>query len=306
MHPQTKIFLEALAQSRAGGWESLPLEEARKRFASMRPLFGCGPELANVEDLQVDHGVGLRVYRPSLDPMLPCLVFYHGGGWVLGDLDTHDALCRQVCHHAHAIVVSVDYRKAPEFPYPIPLNDACQALNYLYRQSKDLGIDSSRIAVGGDSAGGNLAAAVAIRSTALGMPKLHSQWLLYPVTDSALDSSSCEAYAEGFGLRRSTMQWFWDQYAPNSAMRNDPLLSPVKLRQVQGLPAATFYLAELDILHDEASAYAHHLMQGGVRVKVNTYPGVPHGFMHFAGHFDDGKAALRRWGQELKIAFMSP
>ena len=214
MDPQVQSFLDAIASTNAPGWETLHPEESRKRFAEMHPLFGEGPELTSVKQLRTQRDVDLRCYRPSHEDYLPCVVFYHGGGWVIGDLETHDTLCRILCAQAGVLVISVAYRRAPEHPYPIPLDDCCDALTYCVEHASELGFDLGRLAVAGDSAGGNLAAAAALRMQKNQQVSIHSQWLLYPVTQASFDTTSYRRYASGFGLSLATMQWFWNQYVP--------------------------------------------------------------------------------------------
>ena len=305
MDPQAQAFLDAIASTNAPGWETLHPEESRKRFAEMHSLFGEGPKLASVKQLRTQRGVDLRCYRPSHEDHLPCVVFYHGGGWVIGDLETHDTLCRILCAQAGVLVISVAYRRAPEHPYPIPLDDCCDALTYCVEHASELGLDLGRLAVAGDSAGGNLAAAAALRMQKNQQVTLHSQWLLYPVTQASFDTTSYRRYASGFGLSLATMQWFWDQYVPDAEVRLKAEVSPLNASRVDGLPKAFLYLAERDVLYAEGLAYATKLQQGGIEVQTRVYPGMLHGFVHFSGFFDIGRQALNEWCLDLKKAFQT-
>ena len=247
--------------------------------------------------------IPVRIYRPRSggDGALPALVFYHGGGWVLGDLDTHDHLCRHLAHAAGACVVAVDYRLAPEHKYPAALEDAVAAARWIAANGHELGIDGTRLALGGDSAGGNLAAAAALVLRDEGGPAIRLQLLFYPALDFTADNTSLAEFASGYLLTRAAIEKFADWYLPDRATRAEPLASPQRAAHHRELPAAFIMTAEFDPLRDEGAAYAETLRRAGVPVDYRCYPGMLHGFARMGGRIDlalnaldDAAAALRK------------
>lgn len=235
--------------------------------------------------------VPVRVYRPSEHRDLPAVVYVHGGGWVAGTLDVVDGFCRRMALAAGAVVISVGYRLAPEHPFPEPLDDVVAAFRWVTDQPQSLGIDPSRVAIVGESAGGNLAAAAALRTrTEGGRQPLH-QLLLYPVLDHDFDRPSMVANADGFGLTRAAMAWFWDCYVPDLARRDDPYASPVRagVAALAGVAPATVVTAGFDPLRDEADEYAAKLADAGVPVTHLTHPDMIHGFVALADSIDRGR-----------------
>jgi acetyl esterase len=208
----------------------------------------------------------------------PIVVFFHGGGWVLCDLDTHDGQCRSLTNGVGAIVVSVEYRLAPEHGFPAPLDDAYAATVWAHEHAAELGGDATRLAVAGDSAGGNLAAAVAMAARDRGGPALRAQLLVYPVIDASFETASFRDNAEGYFLTGGHMRWYWDQYVPVVAQRSDPLASPIRAPDLSGLPRAHVVTAEFDPLRDEGEDYARALEAAGVPVTAHRYDGMFHGF----------------------------
>ncbi|MCI2422011.1 alpha/beta hydrolase [Saccharopolyspora sp. K220] len=220
-----------------------------------------------------------RLYRPrELTEPGPLLVFYHGGGWVIGDLDTHDDLCRFLAKHAGIRVLSVAYRRAPEFPFPAALDDSIEAYQYALDNAAELGTDRAAIAVGGDSAGGNLAASVALHATRSGLPKPVFQLLIYPATEGVTRHRSRELFGNGFLLTDHDMDWFMDHYVPDLDARQDPRLSVLRADDLSGLPPAYVVTAGFDPLRDEAEAYAKRLADAGVTVLSRRFPDLIHGF----------------------------
>lgn len=225
------------------------------------------------------NGVGIRVYRPSDARALPCLLFYHGGGWVIGDLDTHDSVCRQLANQAECVVIAADYRLAPEHPWPAALDDCYQVLQWSVDNADKLDIDPTRVAVGGDSAGGNLAACVSLRSKFEGGPPIAFQLLIYPVTDAALNTPSYEENGEGYLLTMESMAWFLDQYlGTGTDNRNDPLALPLQADDLADLPDACIITAEFDPLRDEGEQFADKLKDAGVNTDLRRFDGMIHGF----------------------------
>ena len=226
--------------------------------------------------------IGLRVYTPlgAGADILPGLVFFHGGGFVLGDLDTHDDLCRCLANGSLCRVVSVDYRLAPENPFPAAVEDSFAATKYIAAHAAEFGIDAARLAVGGDSAGGNLAAVVAQLAKTEGAPKIVFQLLIYPVTQLAADAQtrSMRENAKGYFLEKESMDWFTKLYCPDARHRADARLSPLLCADLAGLPPAYVVTAGFDPLRDEGKAYADKLDAAGVAVTYVNYPGMVHGF----------------------------
>jgi acetyl esterase len=235
--------------------------------------------------------IPVRVYRPSGAPSLPVLVWLHGGGWVLGSLDTHDQLCRQLCDAVGAIVVSVDYRLAPEAKFPAAVDDAVAAWSWVSAHAADLGGDPGRVAIGGDSAGGNLAAVVSLvaRDEGLAAPLL--QLLVYPVTDHEFESPSMVENAKGYFLEADRMRWFFTHYKRDDADCDDWRMSPLRAPDVSGVAPAVVVTAEYDPLRDQGEAYGRRLQEAGVPTEVVRGIGVFHGFFGMHGFIPPAQAA---------------
>jgi acetyl esterase len=234
-----------------------------------------------VEDRNIagaDGKINLRIYTPTGEGPWPLLMYFHGGGWVIGDLDSHDETCRQFCAAVESVVVSVDYRLAPETKFPGPLEDCYAATRWAAEQAAELGGDAARLCVAGDSAGGNLAAAVSLLARERQGPAIRHQLLIYPVTDHRCDTPSYRDNGEGYFLTAAMMQWFWGHYLADSEQGKDPLASPL-LADLTALPSATVITAEYDPLRDEGIAYAEALAAAGVPVAQRTYQGMIHGFI---------------------------
>ncbi len=264
-----------------------------------------GPEVHRVEDMDIagpDGPIPVRIYWPNADPNLPILVWYHGGGWVIGTLGLADSTARRLCSLGKCIVISVDYRLAPEHPYPAGLDDSYAAVVWAYQNAKRFGGDSSRIAVGGDSAGGTLATVVAqmVRDRA-GIP-LAFQVLIYPVTDAAMDTESFRVNRT-FGLTPEAMAWFYDHYVPAGVDRGDPSISPLRSKDLSGLPPAYVVTAECDPLRDEGNAYADALRAAGVEVDSECFAGQIHTFFVNAHAFPEGMRAVETAAGHLRRAF---
>ena len=272
--PQAQADLESTAG--LPPVHELSPEEARASSERAAPIL-AGPPAAveRVEEVELG-GVRGRLYAPA-GSNLPVVAWFHGGGWVVGSLDTHDSLCRRLAADSGAAVVAVDYRLAPEHRYPAAVDDAWTATTWLARSADRLGLDPARLAVGGDSAGGNLAAVVALRARDEGL-HLALQLLVYPVTDHDLDSGSYVSNATGFGLTRQAMAWYWDHYCPALERRAEPWASPLRAPSLAGVAPAFVATCELDPLFDEGEAYARRLEADGVRVTLSRYEGMIHGF----------------------------
>ncbi len=248
--------------------------------------------VASIADERLPSGVGVRTYRPAHDGALPAVVFLHGGGWVLGDLEMQDETCRRLANRVPCVVVSVDYRLAPEHPYPAALDDVSEAVAWVHEQAATLRADPARIVVAGTSAGANLAAAAALRARDGVGPALAGQVLLYPVLDAGMGSPSYEEFADGPVLERRQMAWFWDQYLGATGRRDDPLASPAAAGDLRGLAPALVVSAECDVLRDEAEAYAARLRAAGVPVELRRLEGQVHSFLRHVGVLRSSDEAL--------------
>lgn len=284
--------------------ETLSVAEARARGGSISVPPPLAPEpVAEVRDVVIDTlpPVSARLYRPR-SGQLPLLVYLHGGGWVVGSVTVADPFCRAIANASGCAVISVEYRLAPEDRYPAAADDAYAATLWSAQHASDLAIDASRIAVGGSSAGGNLAAVVALMARERGTPKIALQLLHVPVLDHDFETPSYRANATGFGLTRSGMRWFWDHYVPDPKLRDEPYASPLRAPDLSGLPPAHIVTAECDPLRDEGEAYAKRLREAGVPVTYVEYPGMVHGFTGMAMTIPMGRAAINDMGAALRDA----
>jgi acetyl esterase len=265
---------------------------ARADAAGLAALIGRGPDVAGVHDVAIGP-LPARVYAPA-DP-LATVVWFHGGGWVIGGLETHDAMCRTLANAAQATVVSVAYRLAPEHPFPTPLEDAWTALRWVAATYSGV-----PLVVGGDSAGGNLAAVCALRARDRGGPALALQVLVYPITDHDLATRSYLERGDGPGLTRRSMEWFWDQYVADPADRANPEISPLRAADLSGLPPAVLVSAEHDPLLDEGRAYAQRLRDAGVAVTAHHYDDMTHPFFAFVNVYERSTEAVERVAEDIQ------
>ena len=299
-HPQVKALLERVARSPLPPYHTVPAFVARRIYRDTRAaLAPKPPELADVKLLVLDNRIAVRVYRPSAE-VLPALVFFHGGGWTIGDLDTHDVLCRQLAAGARCAVFSVDYRLAPEDPFPAAAEDAIAATRYIASNPGVLKIDGKRIAVGGDSAGGNLAAVVALE---LKKHDLAYQLLIYPATDQRCEFDSHSRNGQGYLLTSDAIDFFRDCYLPDQARWTDWRASPLLAADHRGVAPAYVLTAGFDPLLDEGRAYADKLTSAGVRVDYREYSDMVHGFILFGGVVDTANAAVAECCARLRDAF---
>jgi acetyl esterase len=281
LDPALKAVLDTMAAAGGPALDALPPVEARKVFDNM-PLPRREIAVASVENRRVPGPAGeipVRIYRPAASGVLPVLLYFHGGGWVIGSLDAYDATCRELCVGARCVVVSVDYRLAPENRYPAAPQDCHAATRWVAQNAASLGVDARRLAVGGDSAGGNLSAVVAQMARDQGGPAIRFQLLIYPVTDADFTRPSYAQNAEGYLLTTSAMRWFWGHYAPSEAQRREPYASPLRAADLSGLPPALVQTAEFDPLRDEGEAYAKRLQDAGVSTTLSRHDGLIHGFV---------------------------
>ncbi|MEM6688048.1 MAG: alpha/beta hydrolase [Planctomycetota bacterium] len=298
LHPQAKEFLDQVAQMDPPAWESLPVEEARKRFADLTPMYGLVQPVRRVEDLEVA-GVSCRSYAPECDSVIGTLVYFHGGGWVIGDLSTHDALCRNLSNQLHVNVISVDYALSPEHRFPFALDQCHEVVKAIANDSSLAGFDSLPLVVGGDSAGGNLAAMTALRDRDESSRVIAAQILIYPVIEPIFDSSSYEEFADGFGLTRDNMRYFWDCYLGSGAKPAQAAASSASSHD--NLPPAIVLTAGADVLRDEGERYARILSDSGVAMSFRRFEGMIHGFVHLASIFNESANEANQWiAEELR------
>ena len=305
LDPEAKAILDALSGGEEADPFSLPHTVIREGFAAM-PSSAEGPEVSTVEMREVDGPAGkipVRIYTPAGKAPRPGIVFFHGGGFVVCDLDSHDATCRELANGADCVVVSVDYRLAPEAKFPAAPEDCYAATQWVSREAEQLGIDPARIAVAGDSAGGNLAAVVAMMSRDRGGPSLVHQLLIYPVTDNRFDTTSYKDNGSGYFLSANMMRWFWHHYLDSEADGDNPLASPLRARDLSDLPSATVLTAEYDPLRDEGRAYAKRLQEAGVATAHTNYPGVFHGFIGMTEQIPRARQAVEEACAALRKAF---
>lgn len=292
LHPQARDFLDNLAEQNPPGLDELSPAEGREIFAGLTDLFGVGPELHRVENQTIAENVSVRIYAPSAGK-LPVLMYFHGGGWVVGDLDTHDALCRRLADQSNCAVVAVDYRRAPEHRYPAALHDCWLATEQIAVKAADFELDASRLVVAGDSAGGNLALGVALRARDMGTPAIVGQVLVYPAVEPGFDTTSYREFAEGYGLTKLEMEWFWRQYLGSDGLGTaDSYAVPTRASTLSNLPATHIVTAEFDVLRDEGEDFAAKLRNAGVSTSSKRYDGMIHGFIHFSVPFDEAKQAI--------------
>jgi acetyl esterase len=306
LHVQVAALLERAARSPLPAYHTVPAFVARRIYRDTRAaLAPQPPTIAEVRLVVFGGKVAVRAYRPALGETLPALVFFHGGGWTIGDLDTHDVVCRQLAAGARCAVFSVDYRLAPEHPFPAAVEDCFFATEYVCLHSKELGIDPARVAVGGDSAGGNLAAVVALMARDRAGPALSGQLLIYPATDQRCAFPSHERNAQGYLLTRDAIRFFRAGYLPNPADRTDWRASPLLAASHAGLPPALVLTAGYDPLVDEGRAYAERLAGAGVQVAYKEYSDMVHGFILFGGVLDVANAAVAECCEHLRSRFFA-
>jgi acetyl esterase len=304
LHPQAQMLCDLVNAMGEVPPSNDRLDEIRTAFGGLVVMGAGEPEpVFAVEDVDAG-GVPARVFRPSSDPSLPVVVYFHGGGWTIGSVEQFDPVTRQIANAAKAVVVSVDYRLAPEHPFPAPLDDSWRALNWAAEHADTFGGDGSRLAVMGDSAGGNLAAVCALMARDAGGPALAMQVLVYPAVDADFATASYRANGRGLVLTLDDMRWFFSCYTNDGRVdRTDWRISPLRAADLQGVAPAVVVTAEYDPLRDEGDEYARRLEAAGVPVVHLGYDGMIHAFFGLSAAFDASRDAIAQIGDALSRAF---
>ncbi|MER5866276.1 alpha/beta hydrolase [Kitasatospora sp. NPDC002040] len=310
LHPQAEALRKQRAEAGTPPLYSLTTAEARAAdLAGVLAAAGNPEPVGSVEEFIIPGPGGplpLRVYRPAAadvpDGPLPALLYLFGGGWTLGSLETGDAICRRLTNAVGCVTLAVGYRLAPENPFPAAVHDVTAAAEWIAEYAAYLCIDAERLAVAGDSAGGNLAAALTLTARERGGPALRHQLLVYPNTAHGADTPSVREHDDPLLFNRRSVDWYWSHYLADPADGADPLASPLRAEDLSGLPPATVITAEYDPLRDEGELYAEALRAAGVPVEVRRYQGMPHGFFAMAGVLDEGREAQRYAAEQLREA----
>ena len=307
LDPQAQALLQQIEASGSEPMNELSPTEARLLYdAAAELLRGSPPQPHSIDSVAIpgpDSTLQSRLYRPSAAQRLPLLVYFHGGGYTIGSLDSHDSVCRSLCVEADCLVISVDYRLAPEHKYPAAIEDAWAATRWLASHAAELGADPSRLAVAGDSAGGNLAAVVCLMAKAAGEPKIDLQLLIYPGIEMTCAFKSHQSFGSDYRLTRELIAWFYGHYFSTQDDKTQWQASPINAPDLAGLPPAFILTAGYDPLQDEAKAYADKLALAGVAVKHSHYAGMIHGFITMPGAIDKAGEALTECADELRRAF---
>ncbi|MGH2763968.1 MAG: alpha/beta hydrolase [Thermoleophilaceae bacterium] len=305
LDPQAERVLAEMQRWYTPPLECLTVERARRLQLRERRLALAAERVGGVSDERAAIGgrtIGFRLYEP-VERLVPgALVFAHGGGWVLGSVELADPLCRALANSAGCAVASVEYRLAPEHPFPAALEDVYGALAWFAARAHRYGVDPDRLAVGGDSAGGNLAAAAALLACERGQPPLRLQLLIYPALDPACGLESHRLYGEGFGLTHTELHWLWRQYLPRPAARQDPHAAPLHARPPRDLAPALVAVAECDVVRSDGEAYAELLRAAGVPVRTLHYDGQIHAFLSYGGWIERAREAVAEIGAATRAA----
>ena len=306
LHPQVKKILEEAELLGLPDYQDLSPAAARKQMLDLTPPVDPSLAVKKVENLMIpgpDGKIPIRLYYPSGDPPFAVIVYFHGGGWVMGDLDTHHGVCQALAKRSSCLVVSVDYRLAPEHRYPAAVEDAYAATSWVAENADAIQADPDRLAVGGDSAGGHLAAVVALMARDRKGPRIDLQVLIYPITDCKFNTPSYIENKEGYMLTIDLMKWFWNHFIEDEGQANDPYVSPLRAKNFSDLPQALIITAEYDPLRDEGEAYGKRLQEAGVKVTLSRHPGMIHGFIRMNARLDKAKEALDEVAGRLRGVF---
>ena len=304
---QMKTILDQAAASGAKPFHTMTPAEARQGINALLEPFNSAPEKVAKFEKRTIPGPGgqipVQIYTPEGKAPFPVLVYFHGGGWTVGAIDSWNSLCRSLCNAAGVVTVVVDYRLAPEHKFPAGPEDCYAATDWVAKNAASIGGDPARVAVGGDSAGGNLAAAVSLMARDRGGPRIAFQLLIYPATDAGLDTPSQHQFQDdGYILSRQDMVWFWGHYLNGDEDKTNPYACPAQASSLHGLPPALLVTAGFDPLRDEGEAYAARLQEAGVKAECIRYEGVTHGFVLMASMLDETRKAIADMGAALRNA----
>jgi acetyl esterase len=310
LDPQIEAVLDKMRAAGAKPFEALSVAEARIAALAFLELQGEPEEVARVDHHFIPGPTAdlpIRVYTPETPTPptpFPAVVYFHGSGWVVLNIEVCDTTMRALANSTGSVVVAVNYQKAPEHPFPIPLEDCWAATLWTFAHAAELNVDASRVAVVGDSAGGNLAAVVALRARDEGAPQIAFQGLIYPAVEHGWDTASAHENAEGYLLQRESMRWFWNHYIPDKSVVDDWRVSPLRANDHSGLPPAFIATAEFDPLRDDGRAYAAKLRDAGVPVSYAEYDGMIHGFYWMQGVADGARRLHADLARELRAALV--
>lgn len=306
MNSQVQAAIDASAQLAALAPPSGdPLAAARNSYRQLVPLAGEAEPVHSVEDHLIEttgYRIPIRIYNPSGGSDLPAVIFFHGGWFIAGDLESHDRPLRTLANAAGCIVVAVDYRLAPEHPFPAAIDDGYAVLQWVASEGAEFGIDPNRLIIAGDSAGGTIATVVARKAAENNGVRVLLQVLLYPVTDPSLQTESWQEFADGPVITLEIARQAWQMYVPNIAERQNSDAAPIFATNLAGSPSALIIIAEYDPLHDEGIAYGARLKQSGVNVRTSIYKEMPHGFFQMAGYINGGRQAIAEVARTIKNA----
>lgn len=303
LDPQVEALLAGFQAAGAQPFEEMTVPEARVAALAFKDLGGEPEDVAEVQHTFIPGPTAdlpVRIYRPAGEGPLPALLYFHGSGWVILNIDVCDAAARAMTNRTGCVVVSVNYQKAPEHKFPIPFDDCYAATQWVFDNAERLGIDPERIGVSGDSAGGNLAAAVTLKARDHHGPKITYQLLVYPALEYGWDKPSAHENAEGYLLQRASMAWYWQHYVRSETDADSPYVSPLKAADLTGLPPAFIFTAGYDPLRDDGKEYAERLEQAGVQVTYRNYEGMIHGFFWMSGVLDQAKIVMDEVGKEVR------
>lgn len=313
LDPQVEKLLQSLAKLETPPLHTLDIIKAREvaqktTIPEVDSVKIIPDAVVNIENRKIPGlltEIPIRIYTPLGNSPFPILVFFHGGGWVMGSIDAADNICRTLANKAGCIVVSVEYRLAPEHKFPAAIEDAYTATKWVADNAANINGDRNLIAIGGDSAGGNIAAAVTLMARDRGFPNIIYQLLFYPATNYAFDTNSYQQYGQNYPLTTELMMCYWNHYLPNPEVGNNPYASPLLATNLSNLPPALIITAEFDPLRDDGELYAHRLKEAGVSVKLIRYDGMIHAFVGLADLLDKGKQALNDAETQLRAVFWS-
>lgn len=309
LDPQVIKILKEAESLGLPAYQDLSPTEARKQMLDQAPPVDPVLSVQRVEDRSIPGPAGeipIRVYYPAGDAPFATLVYFHGGGWVIGDLDTHHGFCHALAKTSGCLVVAVDYRLSPEHRYPAAVEDAYAATTWVAENSDALQADSNRLAVAGDSAGGHLAAVAALMARDRKGPRIDLQIMIYPITDYSFNTLSYIENKEGYMLTQDLMKWFWNHFIEDESQADDPYVSPLRAKNLSDLPPALIVTAEYDPLRDEGEAYAKKLQEAGVKVTLSRYPGMIHAFIRMTARLDKANEALDQVAGTLREVFKIP